>query len=135
MKYFVLLTVLLIPVPGISQDIQTIKFSSIDGLQLTADLYMPHDKSAPIIVLFHQARWSRGEYLEIAPKLNMLGFNCMAVDLRSGGVVNRVKNESFNKAQQEMKPTTYVSAYIDIDAAISYAREYYAQGKLILHWC
>ena len=34
-----------------------------------ADLYIAHDASAPFILLFHQAGWSRGEYLEIAPKL------------------------------------------------------------------
>lgn len=77
------------------QEAKTITFPSKDGLTLTADLYIMHDKSAPFIVLFHQARWSRGEYEEIAPRLNMMGFNCMAVDLRSGGQVNGVKISPF----------------------------------------
>lgn len=132
MKNILLSIILLIPLVGISQDVQTIKFSSKDGLELTADLYMAHDKSATFILLFHQARWSRGEYQEIAPKLNLLGFNCLAVDLRSGGEVNGVKNESYNKAQQEMKPTKYVNAYRDIEAAVNYAKEFYAEGKLIV---
>ncbi len=132
MKNNLFLLLLLWPLIGISQDAQTIKFPSTDGLELTADVYMVHDKSAPLILLFHQARWSRGEYQEIAPKLTMLGFNCIAVDLRSGGEVNGIKNESFNKAQQAMKPTKYVNSYIDIEAAVSYAQDYYAEGKLII---
>jgi len=80
---------------GQKNTFQKVTFPSTDGLMLTADLYMPHPKTAPFIVLFHQARWSRGEYREIAPKLNEMGFNCLAMDQRSGGEVNDVKNESY----------------------------------------
>lgn len=114
------------------QEPKTITFPSKDGLQLTADVYIMHDKTAPFIVLFHQAQWSRGEYEEIAPRLNMLGFNCMAVDLRSGGQVNNVKNQSFIRAQEQMKPTKYVDAYKDVESAVDYAKKFYAQGKLII---
>lgn len=114
------------------QEKEQITFPSNDGLPLTADLYLTHEKSAPFIILFHQARWSRGEYLETAPKLNMLGFNCMAVDLRSGGEVNGVKNLSVLAAEEAMKPTSYVDAYQDIDAAVKYAKKYFAEGKLII---
>ena len=117
---------------GSLQEKERITFSSGDGLELTADLYVTHDKTAPFIVLFHQARWSRGEYLEIAPKLNMLGYNCMAVDLRSGGEVNGVNNESFATATKAMKATQYIDAYPDIEAAMKYANEYLADGKLII---
>jgi dienelactone hydrolase len=115
-----------------AQEKKQITFPSNDGITLTADLYLTHDKTAPFIVLFHQARWSRGEYLEIAPKLNMLGYNCMAVDLRSGGEVNSVKNMSVIEAEKAMKPTQYIDAYQDIDAAMKYAQEYFAEGKLII---
>ena len=115
-----------------TQEKKLITFPSNDGITLTADLYITHDKSAPFIVLFHQARWSRGEYLEIAPKLNQLGYNCMAVDLRSGGEVNDVKNLSVIEAEKAMKPTQYVDAYQDIDAAMKYAKKYFAEGKLII---
>ena len=111
---------------------ETISFPSIDGLQITADTYIEHaDKKAPFIVLFHQAHWSRGEYLEIAPKLNQLGFNCMAVDLRSGKEINGVSNETMLRAKAIGKGTTYVDALPDLEAALKYARNHYAQGKVI----
>ncbi len=111
---------------------KTIVFPSSDELDITADLYMPHVKTAPFIVLFHQAGWSRGGYREIAPKLNALGFNCMAIDLRSGGKVNGVTNETFTAAMKLLKNTTYIDAIPDMKAAIHYARKHYTQGKLLI---
>ena len=115
-----------------AQEKKQVTFPSNDGLNLTADVYMENEKSAPLIVLFHQARWSRGEYLEIAPKLNSLGYNCIAVDLRSGGEVNGIANLSVIEAEKAMKQTRYIDAYQDIDAAMKYAKKYFAEGKLII---
>jgi cyclophilin family peptidyl-prolyl cis-trans isomerase/dienelactone hydrolase len=110
-----------------------VKFASADGLEVTGDLYMAHeDKSTPFIVLCHQAGWSRGEYREIAPKLNELGFNCVAIDQRSGSKVNGVKNETAIAAEKEGKETTCVDAEQDIIAAINWAKENHATGKVIL---
>ena len=110
-----------------------VSFNSADGLKVTADLYWKYDdKSKPFIVLCHQAGWSRGEYREIAPKLNKLGFNCLAIDQRSGGAVNGVNNETAKRATAARKSTTYSDAEQDIIAAVDYARENYSTGKLIL---
>lgn len=127
-----LLTFLISLITLLPQEKKQIVFESDDGLEVTADLYMTHDKSAPFIVLFHMARSSRGEYIEIAPRLNRLGFNCMAVDLRSGGASNGVQNVTYMAAEKAMKATQYINAYADIDAAVNYAQEYLAEGKLII---
>ena len=111
---------------------ETVSFPSGDGVKIAADVYAPHDRSAPMILLFHQANWSRGEYLEIAPKLNALGYNCMAVDLRSGNTVNNIANLTNQSAREKFRETRYVDALPDMMAAITYARTNYAQGKLIL---
>lgn len=109
-----------------------IKFPSSDGVIITADLYAPHPDDAPFILLFHQANWSRGEYLEIAPRLNAMGYNCLAVDLRSGGAINNIPNETRNSAMAKMKSTEYHDALPDMIAAINYTRKNLAKGKLIL---
>ena len=110
-----------------------IEFDSSDGLKITADLYMKYDdKNKPFILLCHQAGWSRGEYREIAPKLNEMGFNCMAIDQRSGKGINGVSNETAGRAKAAKKSDTYVDAEPDIIAAAKYAKENYANGKLIL---
>ena len=66
-------------------NVNILNFKAADNLEITADWYSIPDSTAPIIILYHQAGWSRGEYIEIAPKLNAMGFQCLAVDQRSGG--------------------------------------------------
>ena len=111
---------------------EKLTFKSSDGVSVSADLYQMHLDSAPMIILFHQAGWSRGEYLEIAPKLNHKGFNCIAVDQRSGNQVNNILNQTFKNARQVMKPTQYLDALPDMEAAIKFAREKFAHGKLLI---
>ncbi len=110
----------------------TVTFPSTDGLTITADLYAPHeDSSTPFIVLFHQAGWSRGEYREIAPRLNELGFNCLAVDARSGEEVNGVVNESAQRARERSLGTTYLDALPDLEAALARVRTDYPKARVI----
>lgn len=111
---------------------ETITFKAEDGLEITADLYIAHKLSQPFIILFHQAGWSRGEYLEIAPKLNKMGFNCMAVDQRSGGGVNDIENETYKRAVKEKKETDYLSAYVDLESAVKFAKANYAKEKILV---
>ena len=109
-----------------------VEFKSADGLTITADLYqVSRDKLTPFIVLFHQAGWSRGEYLEIAPRLNKLGYNCLAVDARSGGVINDVKNTTAALAEKKKLGMNYVDALPDLVASLQYVRKEYATGKLV----
>jgi dienelactone hydrolase len=110
---------------------EKITFPSIDGVIITADLYMIHPDTVPMILLFHQAGWSRGEYLQIAPQLNRMGYNCLAVDLRSGKEVNNIPNETYSDAKKKMKETHYLAAEKDVIAAIEYAEKAF-HGDLIL---
>lgn len=114
-----------------AQASEKVTFKAADGVEVVAELHMSHPKTAPMIVLFHQAGWSRGEYLEIAPTLNRLGYNCLAVDLRSGNLVNGVRNETNKNARALMRETRYVDAYQDIAAAVEYSRAM-TSNKLIL---
>jgi len=111
---------------------ETINFKADDGVIVTADLYMAHESSAPFIVLYHQARYSRGEYKNIAPRLNAMGFNCMAVDQRSGDEVNEVINETHKVAVAEKLPTEYLDAIPDLEAAYLYVKYSIKPDKIIL---
>lgn len=98
---------------------QTVKFLSSDGVTITADHYVISTQK-PYIILLHQAGYSRGEYKEIAPKLANLGFNCLAVDLRSGGEVNFQKNLTAQDALSKGLPCSYLDSRPDIKSAIEY---------------
>lgn len=113
---------------------EKVAFPSKDGLQITADKYFSNPKTAPLIILFHQAGWSRGEYKEIAPKLNQLGYNCIAIDQRSGGEINGVINETHKRAVAKKLPTQYVDAEKDMIASIQYTKSKYAMASKVIVW-
>ncbi len=110
----------------------TIEFMTNDKVKVTADLYAPKVVTAPFIILFHQATYSRGEFVEIAPKLNEMGFNCLAVDLRSGESVNGLENKTWRYADSLGMQTRYIDAYTDMRAAVSYVKRKYPGAKIIL---
>ena len=111
---------------------ETISIKAIDGVTVTMDLHIVHPDTVPFIVLFHQAGWSRGEYQEIAPKLNQMGFNCAAVDLRSGKGINNVPNLTAQSAKKLMKETKYVDAIPDMEAAFLHVKEHLANGMILI---
>ena len=111
------------------QPVQKITFPSKDELIVTADLYMIKD-TLPYMILCHQAGYSRAEYAETAGKFCHLGYNCIAVDARSGNEVNGVKNETAILAAQKNKPTSYIDSENDIIATIEYA--YMKSGKKVV---
>lgn len=131
-RYMLMPALMIISSTTFASDNHSINFSSADGLLITADSYAPHtSNSTPVIVLFHQAGSSRGEYNEIAPGLNKLGFNCIAVDLRSGEYSRGKDNETAIRASNEGLATSYADALPDIIAALEYAHNKYSNSKII----
>lgn len=110
---------------------ETVDFPTGGGLEARADLYEPKAPSRTLILLFHQAGWSRGEYRQIAPKLVALGYRAMAVDQRSGKGVNGVPNETARRAAQKGLPRGYLDAYADLEAALAYARDHLHAERVI----
>ncbi len=110
---------------------ETIEYPAKDGLAITADYYAVAD-SDTFILLFHQAGWSRGEYQETAPQLNALGYSCLAVDQRSGGEVNGVKNKTHQRAKKAGKGTEFVDAFQDIEATVAYVKKTYSPKRILL---
>lgn len=134
-----LLALVPVLVPGLApaqQAFTTARFPSEDGLQITADLYkLDRKKDRPCIVLFHQARYSRGEYRTIAPRLVEMGYTCLAVDLRSGGGIGGASNETMQEALKAEKPFEYKDALPDVRAALRFARERYVdEGVPVIAW-
>ncbi len=117
-----------VTVAGMQQD--TVEFPSGDGLMMTAVVY-EIDSTSPVVVMCHQARMSNYEYAEIAPKLNQMGFNCIALDLRTGGTMDTHENITFNHAKEKNLPTEYLDAEQDILAGINYAYDKWHQPVIL----
>ena len=94
-----------------------------------------HQSSAPktsaTIVLFHQAgSSSRGEYINIYPRLVAEGFNVLLVDLRSGagkfgGINQTVEHHNGKKF-------SYCEAYPDMTATIKWLDSQSLSGPVII---
>lgn len=119
------------PTKEIKKNTRTIQFASKDNLTITADLYQK-DGNAEFILLCHQAGFSRGEYIHTAPKLVKMGFNCLAIDQRSGSRANDVINQTAQIAKNRGLPQKYADARQDIEAAIDKAYELNNNHPIIL---
>ena len=97
---------------------ETVTFPASDGLIVTADL--SRGATNTVIVLFHMAGASRGEYKQIAPMLNAMGYTTLAVDQRSGGSFGGVRNETAARASGRQ---SFLAAIPDLEAATAYARQ------------
>jgi pimeloyl-ACP methyl ester carboxylesterase len=110
---------------------KTVTFKSLDDLEMTADIYhIGNDK--PVMVLCHQAGWSRGEYQESAVEFNKLGFNCVAIDQRSGNGINGVPNETAKNYSPVGLPQDYINSEQDIIAAVDYTHNMYNKNVILI---
>ena len=124
--------VLMLIFSAVSQAQKSVTFESSDKVTVTGDVYLSENVSAPFIILFHQAYYSRGEYLEIAPKLNAMGYNAIAIDQRFGKRVNDVENATFADAKEKNLPRKHRDAYPDLEAALEYVKTNYDPDTLII---
>lgn len=111
---------------------QRVSFKTSDNLTVTADYYETEMLSNKVMIMCHQAEFSRGEFKDIAGKLIKLGFNCLAIDMRYGGEVNYVPNETALLAKQTNYPQTMKDCEKDIIAAIEYSKTLIKGAKLYL---
>ncbi len=90
---------------------------------MRAQLYTPNTDSRWLVAQFHQAGSNAAEFAGIAPRVALLEFDVLAVDLRSGG---RLWDSDNVTAARFETPQPYESAYQDMEAALDWAA---AQGK------
>jgi len=97
--------------------VSPVTLKAADGVRVYGDYY-PVQRPKAVILLFHQAGSSKGEYRSIAPRLVQDGFSALAIDQRSGGSLFG-PNETIVRAGKE---GSYLDAAKDIEAAIGWAR-------------
>jgi dienelactone hydrolase len=98
---------------------QPVAFKASDGLEVGGTYYGTPGSSRPLVLLFHMASSNRGEYRAIAPRLNQLGFDALAIDQRSGGAGFGARNET---AARLGRGATFDEALKDLEAALAWAR-------------
>lgn len=107
-----------------------------DGVRVRVAEYLPHaDPKTPLFLLFHDGGMNRAEYRYIAPRLNRMGFNCMAPDLRAGKNNLGHKNTTAIVARRSKKDGDVLAARQDMEALMVYARESYPEAAILLMGC
>lgn len=109
---------------------EPVHFRASDGGTVYGSFYPGANASRPLILLFHQAGSNRGEYATIAPRLVEAGFDCLAIDQRSGGRMWGRENET---VEHLGRSTGYLAAERDLEAALHWARSV-KRKKLVILW-
>lgn len=122
---------LLFGVVGLGFNQETVYFYASDGAKIGADLYLA-DHQFPYILLFHDSGSNRSAFHDIAPRLMNLNYNCLAVDLRVGGNVDFIENETLKYAVSENLPSNPWDAGKDLEAAVSYVGNFSQQPVILL---
>ncbi len=108
----------------------TVALYSQDGLEMEGYLYQV-TADAPVVLLCHQANFNKHEYDEIAVRLNENGYNCLAIDQRSGGPLDGYENTTYLRAVDQGLPTTYVEAEQDIITGIEFLVKRYKKPVIL----
>ncbi|MDB5677308.1 alpha/beta hydrolase [Sphingomonas bacterium] len=105
---------------------QPVELKAIDGVTVYGTYY-PAAEPKALILLFHQAGSSSGEYADIAPRLAREGYSALAIDQRVGGTLygaNRTMAGYTGK-------TDYLGALPDLEIALKWAK---AKGLPVVLW-
>ncbi|WP_425390771.1 alpha/beta hydrolase [Ekhidna sp.] len=121
--------------PGTNEVVEKYQPTSVtitanDGVTISGNLY-EIDKKAPVILLCHQAGYNKVEYADIAPRLNDMGYNCLAIDQRSGGAFAGQQNETAGNAMELGQEPTMLDARQDLKAAVDYLAKRYKQKVIV----
>lgn len=105
---------------------QPVELRAPDGVTVYGTYYAATAPKA-LILLFHQAGSSSGEYADIAPRLQREGFAALAIDQRVGGDLYGA-NRTMAAAKGK---TDYLGALPDLEAALAWGK---AKGMPIALW-
>lgn len=113
---------------------QQVQLKAVDGRTVFGTFY-PVDSPRAVILLFHQAGSSSGEYADIAPRLQREGYASLAIDARIGGGmygVNRTMAPGSDASDKEGGDPDYLSALPDMEAALAWGKAKAAGAPVVL---
>jgi pimeloyl-ACP methyl ester carboxylesterase len=108
---------------------ESVSFAAADGGKVYGDIYRSKEPSTATILLFHQAGSNRGEYETIAPRLEALGYNVLAIDQRAGGTLWNRPNAT---AEAYRGNAGYLAALPDLEGALAFATNEWPKTHVIV---
>ncbi|MBN8807057.1 MAG: alpha/beta hydrolase [Sphingomonas sp.] len=115
---------------------QAVELKAADGKPVFG-IYYPVTNPKALILLFHQAGSSSGEYKDIAPRLQREGYASLAIDQRIGGNLygpNRTMAAAGVRPQSATSgpDPDFLSALPDLEGALAWAKDKAAGAPIVL---
>jgi len=109
-----------------------VEFKTPDDRIVVGNLY-DIGVNKPVILLGHQAGTNKYEYADIAPKLNAMGFNALAIDLTGGGIFAAHNNETLDRGTDVSNDgqLTQRRTAQEMNAAVDYLHKIYNQKVIV----
>lgn len=111
--------------------VKKVTFKTPNNATVFGELYEV-GSDAPVILLCHQFGWNKYEYADIAPVLNEMGFNALAVDLTGGGSFGNHSNETVETRGAFDQDKLLDYAEEELAASIDFLKKKY--GKKVTVW-
>jgi len=109
-----------------------IEFKTPDNRIVVGNLY-DIGLNKPVILLGHQAGSNKYEYADIAPKLNAMGYNALAIDLTGGGEFAAHNNETLDRGTDVSNDIQRIHrrTALEMNAAVDYLYKKYNQKVIV----
>ena len=109
-----------------------VEFATSDNRIVIGNLY-DIGINKPVILLGHQAGSNKYEYADIAPKLNAMGYNALAIDLTGGGTFAAHKNETLDRGTNVENDRQLIQRRTgqEMNAAVDYLYKKYNQKVIV----
>ena len=107
-----------------------VRLTASDGVKVFGRYVDAAAKTAPMLLLFHQAGSNKDEYAPIQPWLAAEGYASLAIDQRSGGSFLGGRNETVSA--RGGRGASYGEAYADLEAALVWARTQQPSRPVVL---
>ncbi len=92
-----------------------IKLKTKDGVEIAGDFYPVGDKGAQAVILTHMMPSNKESWRALATKLNAIGFQCLAIDLRGHG-----ESEGGPDGYKNFSDEDHQASINDVDTAVAF---------------
>ena len=95
--------------------LKKISFTTSDGVKIFGNFYKTDKADTPAVILLHMMPATKDSWNNFAKKLNIAGFQCLAIDLRGHG-----ESEGGPQGFQNFTDESHQKSIYDVDGAIKF---------------
>ncbi|MGD2108967.1 MAG: alpha/beta fold hydrolase [Phycisphaerae bacterium] len=104
---------------GEDENVDTVRFTTDDRVEIVADYYAPPEAAtpAPIVIMLHMYKSDRSAWKPLATRFQAEGYAALAIDMRGHGQSGGAARSSLQDRVRGRDPSLFRSMHRDIAAA------------------